>query len=90
MCAITDVSHLEFVTGPPGPQGPRAPGPLPGPAPPDGQGQGVIFGIPCHSPRPGTGPTYPPDGCLLKFAGDKWGPVQGMSRGVPWTGVGRG
>jgi len=42
---------LEFVTGRTGPRKTRAPGPFPRPAPLNGLGRGVFFGIPCPCPR---------------------------------------
>jgi len=67
-----------------------APGPFPRPAPLNGLGQGVFFGIPCPCARSGPRPTHTPDGSPLKMSGKKRGPVQGMSAGGPRAGAGRG
>jgi len=80
---------LEFVTGRTGPRKTRAPGPFPRPAPLNGLGRCVFFGIPCPCPRSGPRPTHTPDGSPLKIGGNKRGPVQGMSAGGPLTGAGR-
>jgi len=82
--------EVEFVTGRTGPRKTRAPGPFPRPAPLNGLGRGVFFGIPCPCPRSGPRPTHTPDGSPLKIGGNKRGPVQGMSAGGPLTGAGRG
>jgi len=66
---------LEFGTRARGPRKTPAPSPIPHPAPLNRPGQGVFFGISCHSPRP----AYPPDRFLLKIIGEKLGPVHGMS-----------
>jgi len=84
------VPHLGFVRGRTGPRKVRAPGPFPRPAPLNGLGRGVYFGIRCPRPRSGPRPTHTPDGSQLKIGGNKWGPVQGMKAGGPWTGTGRG
>jgi len=81
---------LEFVTGRTGPRKTRAPGPFPRPAPLNGLGRGVSFGILCPCPRSGPSPTHTPDGSPLKMGGNKRGPVQGMSAGGPRAGAGRG
>jgi len=81
---------IEFVTGRTGPRKTRAPGPFPRPAPLNGLGRGVFFGIPCPCPRTSPRPTHTPDGSPLKIGGNKRGPVQGMSAGGPRTGAGRG
>jgi len=81
---------LEFVTGRTGPRKTRAPGRFPRPAPLNGLGRGVFFGIPCPCPRSGPRPTHTPDGSPLKIGGNKRGPVQGMSAGGPRTGAGWG
>ena len=80
---------LEFVTGRTGPRKTRAPGPFPRPAPLNGLGRAVFFGIPCPCPRSDPRPTHTPDGSPLKIGGNKRGPVQGMSAGGPLTGAGR-
>jgi len=82
--------EVEFVTGPTGPRKTRAPGPFPGPAPLNGLGRGVFFGIPCPCPRSGHRPTHTPDGSPLKLGGNKRGPAQGMSAGGPCRGAGLG
>ena len=84
------IASLEFVTGRTGPRKTRAPGPFPRPAPLNGLGRGVFFGIPRLCPRSGPRPTHTPDGSPLKIGGNKWGPVQGMSAGGPRTGPGWG
>ena len=84
------LSLLEFVTGRTGPRKTQASGPFPRPAPLNGLGRGVFFGIPCPSPRLGPCPTHTPDGSLSKIGGNKRGPVQGMSASGPRTGAGRG
>ena len=56
---------IEFVKGRTGPQKTRAPGPVPRPAPLNGLGRGVFFGIPCPCPCSGPRPTHPPDGFPL-------------------------
>jgi len=81
---------LEFVTGRTGPRKTRAPGPFPRPAPLNGLGRGVFFGIPGPCPRSGPHPTHTPNGSPLKMGGNKRGPVQGMSAGGPRAGAGRG
>ena len=81
---------LEFVTGRTGPRETRAPGPFPGPAPLNGLGWGVFFGIPCPSPRLGPCPTLTPAGSPLKIGGNKEGPGQGMNLGGPWIAPGWG
>ena len=83
-------SRLEFVTGRTGPHKTGAPGPFPSPAPLNGLGRGVFFGIPCPCSRSGPRPTHTPDGSPLKMSGNKRGPVLGMSAGGRWAGVGRG
>jgi len=65
---------LEFVTGRTGPRKTRAPGPFPRPAPLNGLGRGVFFGIPCPCPRSGPRPTHTRDGSPLKMGGNKRGP----------------
>jgi len=84
------VASVEFVTGRTGPRKTRAPGPCPRPAPLNGLGRGVFFGIPCPCPRSGLRPTHTPDGSPLIIAGNKQGPVQGTSAGGPQAGAGRG
>jgi len=88
--ASNDQVSLEFVTGRTGPRKTRAPGPFPRPAPLNGLGRGVFFGIPCPCARSGPRPTHTPDGSPLKMCGNKQGPVQGMSAGGPRAGAGRG
>ena len=78
---------IVFVTGP---RKTRAPGSFPRPAPLNGLGRGVLFGIPCPCPRSGPRPTHTPDGSPLKIGGNKRDPVQGMSASGPLTGAGRG
>jgi len=87
---MTHYESLEFVTGRMGPRKTRAPGPFPNPAPLNGLGWGVFFGIPCPSSPSGPCPTYTPDGSPSKIGGNKRGPVQGMSPGGPRTGAGSG
>jgi len=82
-------SYLEFVTGRTGPRKTRAPGPFPRPAPLNGLGRGVFFGIAGPCPRSGPRPTHTPNGSPLKMGGNKRGPVQGMSAGGPRAGAGR-
>jgi len=60
-----------------------APGPFPRPAPLNGLGRGVFFGIPCPCPRSGPRSTHTPARSPLKMGGNKWDPVQGMSAGGP-------
>jgi len=68
-------SALEFITGRTGHQKTLAPGPFPSPAPLNGLGRGVFFGIPCPCPRSSPRPTHTPDGSPLKMGGKKRGPV---------------
>ena len=82
--------RLEFVTGRTGPRKTRAPGPFLRPAPLNGLGRGVFFGIPCPCASSGPRPTHTPDGSPSKMCGNKRGPVQGMSAGGPRAGAGRG
>jgi len=77
----SETAWIEFVTGRTGPWKTRTPGPFPRPAPLNGLGRGVFFGIPCPCPRSGPRPTHTPDGSRLKIGGNKRGPVQGMSAG---------
>jgi len=87
---IATLTNVEFVTGRTWPRKTRAPGPFPRPAPLNGLGRGVFFGIPCPCPRSGPRPTHTPDGSPLKMGGNKRGPVQGMSAGGPRAGAGWG
>ena len=73
-----------------GPRKTPAPGPFPRPAPLNGLGQGVFFGIPCPCHRSGPPLTHTPDGSPLRMGGNKRGPVQGMSAGGPRAGAGLG
>ena len=82
--------QIEFVTGRTGPRKKLAPGPFPRPAPLNGLGRSVFFGIPGPCPRSGPRPTHTPNGSPLKLGGNKRGPVQGMSEGGPRAGAGRG
>ena len=82
------LSYIEFVTGRTGPRKTRALGPFPCPAPLNGLGRGVFFGIPCSCPPSCPRTTYTPDGSPLKIGGNKRGPVQGMSAGGPRWGQG--
>ena len=66
-----------------------SPRPFPRPAPLNGLGRGVFFGIPYPCPRSGPCPTHTPDGSPLKIGGNKRGPVQGMSAGGPQKGAWR-
>jgi len=78
---------LEFITGRPGPRKTWATGLFPRPAPRNGLGRGVFFGILCPGPHSGPRPTHSPDRSPLKMGGNKRGPVQAMTAGGPQAGA---
>jgi len=59
-----------------------APGLFPCPAPLNGPGWGVFFGIPGPCPGSGSRPTHTPAWFLFKIYGNKRGPFQAMSTGT--------
>jgi len=81
--------RLEFVTGRTGLRKMQAPGHFPRPAPLNGLGRSVFFGIPSPCPGSSPRPTHRSDGSRLKISGNKRGPVQGLSAGGPRMGAGR-
>jgi len=80
--------RLEFVTGQTGPRKTLAPSPFPRPAPLNGLGRGVFFGIPCPSRGSGPRPTHTLDGSPLKMGGNKRGPCREWVRLGPGRGRG--